>query len=67
LVPLSRGSSTTHALDEGSDVVFEGELMEDVCADEVRAQCYSSATTNSGGSSSSPWFLNELYCTERLL
>jgi hypothetical protein len=56
LVPLSRGSSVTHTLDEGSNIVLGGELLDDVCMDE----CYSSATMNgSSNSSSSPWYLNE--------
>jgi hypothetical protein len=68
LVPLSRGSSMIHTLDEGSNIVFGGELLEDVCMDEVHendlAQCCSSATMNgssnsSSNSNSNPWFLNE--------
>lgn len=57
-----------HTLDEGSNIVFGGELLEDVCMDEVHendlAQCCSSATMNgssnsSSNSNSNPWFLNE--------
>jgi hypothetical protein len=64
LIPLSSGSSMAHALDEGSSIVFEGEVMEEVCMDKVHenslAQCHSSATMNSSSNSSSnPWFMNE--------
>jgi hypothetical protein len=60
LVPLSRESSVIHTLDEASNVVFEGDLLDDVCMVEMRendlAQRYSSATVNS---SSNTWLLNE--------
>jgi hypothetical protein len=64
LVPLSHGSSVTHTLDEGSNIVFDGELLEDVCMDEVHEndldQCYSSANINSSSNNSSnPWFLSD--------
>jgi len=65
LVPLSRGSKVTHTVDEQSEIVFEGELLEDVNMDDMQksdltAHCYSSVTVNSNSNNSSnPWFLND--------
>jgi len=65
LVPLSRGSNVTHTVDERSEIVFEGELLEDVNMDDVQksdlaAHCYSSVNVNSNNNNSSnPWFLND--------
>jgi hypothetical protein len=65
LVPLSRRYNMTRTADEQSEIVFEGELLEDVNMDDVQksdlaAHCYSSITVNSNSSNSSnPWFLND--------
>lgn len=62
LVSLSRGSDVIHTLDEGSNIVFGGELFEDVHMDEAHesdlvAHYCSSSTVNSN--SNNPWFLND--------
>ena len=65
LVPLSRGSNVSHTVDEGSEIVFEGELLEDVNMDNMQksdlaTHSYSSvAVSSSSNNSSNPWFLND--------
>lgn len=65
LVPLNRASSVTHTAGEGSEIVFEGELLGEINMDEVQrsdlaVHCYSNVSrSRNDNNSNNPWFLND--------